>query len=466
MSARNSPMKRAEKIEHLRVDRLIPYARNSRTHSEAQVSQIAASIREFGFTNPVLIDADNGIIAGHGRVLAAQKLGLETVPTVRIDYMTEAQKRAYVLADNKLALNAGWDEELLALELGELREIGFEVELTGFSKEEIDELLLGDDDLVEEGLTDDDEAPEPQEEFVSRRGDIWLLGRHRLMCGDSTSIDDVQDLIAGEACDACWTDPPYNVAYEGSNGLSIKNDSMSDDSFFEFLRDAYVSMFAALREGAPIYVAHADTEGLNFRRAFKEAGFKLSGCLIWVKNALVLGRSDYQWRHEPILYGWKPGAAHPWFGARNKTTVIEAQDLPFVRLPDGRYQIDLGETSLIVSGSDVHVEEVRSSVIRAEKPKRNGEHPTMKPVELIWSMLKNSTRRGATVLDLFGGSGSTLIACEKTGRAARLMELDERYADVIVRRWQDFTGQKATLEEDGRTFDEIAGERLADKEAA
>lgn len=453
----------AQSIEQTGIDALIPYARNSRTHSETQVAQIAASIREFGFTNPVLVDGDGGIIAGHGRVLAARKLGLSAVPTIRIDYMTDAQKRAYVIADNKLALNAGWDDELLALELGELQAEGFDLSLTGFGPDEIDALMLGDDDIDENGLTDDDEAPSLRDRFVSKQGDIWLLGRHRIMCGDSTKIDHVQALIAGKQCDGCWTDPPYNVAYKGSNGLTIQNDSMGDDSFFAFLYDAYVCMFAALREGAPIYVAHADTEGLNFRRAFKEAGFKLSGCLIWVKNALVLGRSDYQWRHEPILYGWKPGAAHSWFGARNKTTVVESTDMPFVRLPDGRFQIDMGDTSLIISGDDVKVEEVRGTIIRAEKPKRNGEHPTMKPVELIIGMLKNSTLRGDTVLDLFGGSGSTLIACEKTGRAARLMELDERYADVIVRRWQDFTGQKATLESTGQTFDALEAERIPAK---
>lgn len=452
--------KNAQKLEHASVDALIPYARNSRTHSEAQVAQIAASIHEFGFTNPVLIDGEGVIIAGHGRVMAARKLGMENVPAIRIDYMTDAQKRAYVIADNKLALNAGWDEELLALELGELRDAGFDLGLTGFDQSEIDQLSLGDDDVEGEGLTDDDEAPEVRQNYVSKTGDVWLLGRHRVMCGDSTKIDDVQKLIDGQLCDACWTDPPYNVAYEGSSGMTIQNDSMEDSSFFAFLYDAYVCMFMALREGGPIYVAHADTEGLNFRRAFKEAGFKLSGCLIWVKNALVLGRSDYQWRHEPILYGWKPGSAHTWYGARNKTTVINAKDMPFVKLPDGRFQIDLGETSLVISGADIEVEEVRSTIIRAEKPKRNGEHPTMKPVELILGMLKNSTKKGHVVLDLFGGSGSTMIACEKIGRSARLMELDERYADVIVRRWQAFTGLQATLEETGQTFDELEAKRV------
>lgn len=456
---KNRMKKHAQNIEIVAVDSLIPYARNSRTHSETQVAQIASSIREFGFTNPVLIDAEGGIIAGHGRVLAARKLGLETVPAIRIDYMTEAQKRAYVIADNKLALNAGWDDELLALELGELRDLGFDLGLTGFSGDEID-IILSDEDIEEEGLTDKDETPEPAAQAVSVRGDIWLLGEHRVMCGDSTNISNVESLCDGDSIDCCWTDPPYNVNYESKAG-KIENDNLGDAEFRAFLYDAYVSAFSVMREGAPIYVAHADTEGYNFRGAFLEAGFKLSGCLIWVKNSLVLGRSDYQWRHEPILYGWKPGAAHSWYGGRAKTTVMEAPDMPYRVMPDGSVQIELGSTVLRISGDDLQVEELVGSTIRAEKPKKNPDHPTMKPVELIIGMVKNSSRRGDKVLDLFGGSGSTLIACQTIGRAARLMEYDPRYCDVIIRRWQDFTGKTATLESTGQTFDEMTAERKA-----
>lgn len=443
---------------------LIPYARNARTHTEDQVAQIAASIREFGFTNPVLIGTENDIIAGHGRVMAARKLSLESVPCIRLGHLTDAQKRAYILADNKLALNAGWDAELLKLELEEIKALGVDLNLTGFSSDELDQIFLDDDTIDKDGLTDDDEAPSVPATPTSVLGDIWNMGGHRVACGDCTKKAVIDRLMDGVLADGCWTDPPYNVDYEGSEGKKIANDSMGDSDFAAFLLASYTSMFAAMREGAPIYVAHADTEGINFRCEFKRAGFKLSGCLIWVKPSLVLGRSDYQWRHEPILYGWKPGAAHTWFGGRKNTTVIDAAtDLPLQQLDDGRFQIDLGQTQIVISGSDVHVEEVCQTVIRAEKPKKSGEHPTMKPIELILPMLKNSTRRGAVILDLFGGSGSTLIACEKSGRFARLTELDPGYTDVIVQRWQEFTGKKATHAETGKTFDDVKSKRKTSK---
>jgi len=389
---------------------------------------------------------------------------MEKVPCLRIQHLNEYQKKAYILADNRLALDAGWDEELLALELGELKnEFGFDLSLTGFDDDELDYYLTLGDEEEAVGLIDDDEAPEPEEPTVTRRGDLWMLGDHRLLCGDSTSWEEVQALLNGELCDMCWTDPPYNVDYVGKtkDALKIRNDKMEQEEFCSFLVAAFGVMFSALKEGGPIYVAHADTEGLNFRRAFIDAGFKLSGCLIWVKNTMVLGRSDYQWKHEPILYGWKPGAAHAWYGGRKQTTVIEAlDDLPFVQLPDGRYQIDLGSTSVIIGGTDITVEEVVPTIFRHEKPARSAEYPTMKPVGLIIDMLKNSSKRGDVVFDPFGGSGSTMIACEKTGRKARLVELDEKYCDVIVRRWQDFTGKKAVLASSGKTFDEVETERV------
>lgn len=447
-----------EKLEFLALEALVPYARNARTHSEAQIAQIAASIREFGFTNPVLIADDGTIIAGHGRVLAARQLGLEKVPALRLSHLDEAQRQAYVIADNKLAENAGWDDELLRLELGALRDLGFDLGLVGFDDDELSALFMGEDDVEEQGLTDDDAVPGGADTCVSARGDIWILGDHRVMCGDSTSQSDVEALCGGDLIDCCWTDPPYNVNYEGSAG-KIENDNMDDGSFRLFLRDAFVSAFSVMRAGAPIYVAHADTEGLNFRGAFREAGFKLSGCLVWVKPSLVLGRSDYQWRHEPILYGWKEGAAHSWFGGRKQTTVTEAEEPPFSVMGDGSVQIDVGETVLRISGADLTVEELVGSVVRCEKPRKSAEHPTMKPVSLILGQLRNSSQRGDSVLDLFGGSGSTLIACQKIGRRARLMEFDPRFVDVIVRRWQEFSGRKATLECNGRRFDALATER-------
>ena len=391
-------------IELLLVSSLIPYARNSRTHSDEQVTQIAASIREFGFTNPVLIDANGTIIAGHGRVLAAKKLGLIEVPCLRLGHLTPSQIRAYVIADNKIALNAGWDDEMLRAELLTLQEEGFNTDLTGFSDDELNALLTVE---TVEGETDPDEVPEPPVEPITKLGDIWILGNHRLMCGDSTSIDSVNRLMGGEHANLLLTDPPYNVAYEGKteDALTIQNDSMGNESFAQFLRDAYSTADTVMKEGAVFYIWHAPSEVYNFSKAVFEVGWKLRQCLIWNKNALILGRQDYHWKHEPCLYGWKEGAAHYWGSDRTQTTVLDFN-----------------------------------------KPRRNGEHPTMKPVELFEYQIKNSSKPLDVVLDLFGGSGTTAIACEKTGRKARLMELDPKYCDVIVKRWEDFTGKKARLE--------------------
>jgi len=454
-----SPAWPADKVTRRPLSDLVPSARNARTHSAAQVEQIAASIREWGWTIPVLIDDAGEIIAGHGRVLAAQRLELSEVPCMVAVGWSEDQKRAYRIADNKLALNAGWDEPLLRLELDELmRTSSFDVGLIGFSGEELDEILLGGAD-VEPGLTDPDDAPEapPAAEAVSRRGDLWLLGEHRVVCGDATSVDDVVRVVGELGADAAWTDPPYNVAYESKAGR-IANDDMPAAEFRKFLSAAFSAAWCAMKPGAAIYVAHADTEGEAFRWAFRTAGFKLSGCLVWVKSALVLGRSDYQWRHEPILYGWKEGAAHRWFGGRDRTTVQEFDDAPWSRDADGGVQVDLGEVTLRISGEGLEVEELVASVRRAEKPRRSTVHPTMKPVELIVPMVLNSTRRGDAVLDPFGGSGSTLIACHQTGRAARLVEWEPRFVDVIVRRWEAFAGREARLES-GETFAEVRARR-------
>lgn len=443
----------ADKVERRKVSDLVPYARNSRTHSAEQIAQLAASIKEWGWTVPCLVDADGGIIAGHGRILAAQSLGIEEVPCMVAVGWSDAQKQAYVIADNKLALNAGWDELMLGDELKALSELGFDIGVVGFSEDEF--LGLIQDEVEPEGLQPDDAAPAVEAEYVSRLGDVWELGDHRVMCGDSTDVSSVQALCASGLVDAVWTDPPYNVNYEGRAG-KIKNDHMADEAFRVFLRDAFLSAFAVMRDGAPIYVAHADTEGFNFRGAFRDAGLKLSGCLVWVKPSLVLGRSDYQWRHEPILYGWKEGAAHSWYGGRAKTTVADAEDVPFSVQPDGSVLVESGGELFRITGEGLEVEAVKGSIVRCEKPKRSDEHPTMKPVALILDQLKNSTRRGDVVLDLFGGSGSTLIACHKSGRVARLMEFDPRFVDVIVRRWQEFTGREAVHAESGRRFNEVA----------
>ena len=406
----------ADNISRKTVKSLIPYARNARTHSDAQVAQIAASIKEWGWTNPILVDPEGGIIAGHGRVMAARQLKIEEVPVMVANGWTDAQKKAYILADNQLGLNAGWDMSLLAVEICDLADAGFNLDLIGF-----DEKILGDllNDPTD-GLTDPDETPELPADPVTVLGDVWVMGNHRLMCGDSTSIDELEKLAAGQKFDMWLTDPPYNVAYEGKTkeALKIKNDSMADADFRQFLRDACVAADAIMKPGAVFYIWHADSEGYNFRGAVHDAGWKVRQCLIWKKQTIVMGRQDYHWKHEPCLYGWKEGAGHLWAADRKQSTILEF-----------------------------------------DRPSRSGEHPTMKPVALFEYQILNNTKGGDIVIDSFGGSGTTMIAAEKNGRHSRLMELDPKYCDVIVTRWQNFTGKKATLESDGQTFEDIKAVR-------
>jgi DNA modification methylase len=458
-------MNLASRIELWPLERLVPYARNARTHSPEQVAKIAASMSEFGFTNPILVEESTGeIIAGHGRLAAAMKLGLKKAPVIPLSHLSDAQRRAYVLADNKLAELAGWDHALLAEEMRALDVEGFDLDLIGFSDDELAGLLAGPEDAAPPPGNEHD-VPAVRPRYTARRGDVWLMGPHRLICGDSTVLADVEKVATPGEVECMWTDPPYNVAYEGSAG-AIQNDDMEDGEFRDFLRDAFMCAFTVMKPGGAAYVAHADGRpGEAFRSAFREAGFKLSGCVIWRKNMFTLSRSDYQWQHEPILYGWKEGAAHRWYGDRNKTTIIDFGGGLFQQVGERTWQIRLGDHTLLVEGDDLTVREARSSVVLEEKPKRNAEHPTMKPVALIERFLVNSTKAGDVVLDLFGGSGSTLIACEKTGRAARLVELDERFCDVIVRRWQDYTGKSATLQSSGQSFDEVATGRAANDNA-
>jgi len=392
-------------IEQVKIDKLIPYARNSRTHSENQIAQIAASIKEFGFTNPVLIDETGSIIAGHGRVMAARKLAITDVPSIRLTHLTEAQKKAYVIADNKLALNAGWDDEMLAVELTDLKDMGFDLDLTGFSTDEIEALLAP---TGTEGLTDEDAVPDVPEAPVTVLGDVWLLGKHRVMCGDSTSIDAVERLMDGEQANMLHTDPPYGVDYEG-----VPNDHLKDAKLQEFLHDAFVCAYSVLHPGSNVYVWHADITALEFISAFRSAGFHQArpSTIQWVKPTLTMSQGDYHSQNEPCLYGWKEGSGR-------------------VRVKDRK----------------------QTTLWNCDRTKDAKTHPTMKPVELCQRAIENSSVANCIVLDLFGGSGSTLIACEKTGRINRSMELDPKYCDVIVQRWQEFTGQTATLEANGKPF--------------
>ena len=382
------------------VSELIPYVRNARTHSEAQVSQIAASIREFGFLSPILVAEDNTILAGHGRLAAALKLGLKKVPCVKENHLTETQKRAYIIADNKLSLNAGWDSELLAVELSELEGADFNLDLLGFDEAELSGIFDADKDVSDDDFDVEKELEEP---CFSKTGDIWMLGKHRVICGDATKLETFKTLLENTKVNLVVTDPPYNVNYEGSAG-KIKNDNMEDDKFYQFLFNSFVNMEQAMADDASIYVFHADTEGLNFRKAFQDAGFYLSGCCIWKKPSLVLGRSPYQWQHEPCLYGWKKKGKHKWYAGRKETSVWEF-----------------------------------------EKPKKNADHPTMKPIALLAYPIKNSSMTNSLVLDPFAGSGSTLIACEQTGRICYAIELDEKYCDVIVKRYIEQIGNDKSV---------------------
>lgn len=400
-------MNTTSEMQLVSIAKLVPYQNNARTHSPAQIQKLRSSLREFGFVNPVIIDRDYNVIAGHGRIAAAREEGISEVPCVFVDHLTEAQKKAYILADNRMAMDAGWDEELLRVELEALTEMGFDLGMTGFDEKELAELFP-----TEEAKEDDfDVDAELQKPTFTKSGDVWTLGRHRLVCGDSTKEETYAVLMDGIKANLVITDPPYNVNYEGSAG-KIKNDNMANDKFYEFLLAAFKNMESVMAPDASIYVFHADTEGLNFRRAFTDAGFYLSGCCIWKKQSLVLGRSPYQWQHEPVLYGWKKNGKHQWYTGRKETTIWEF-----------------------------------------DKPKKNGDHPTMKPIPLLAYPIQNSSMANSVVLDPFGGSGSTLIACEQTDRICFSIELDEKFCDVIVNRYIEQVGgsDDVSVLRDGQT---------------
>lgn len=396
------------------INKLIPYVNNARTHNAQQINKLRSSLREFGFINPVIIDCDFNVIAGHGRIMAAKEEGISKVPCVFVDYLTEAQKKAYILADNRMAMDAGWDEELLKVEIEALQAEDFDLSLTGFDESELAGFFDTSDDAKDDDFDVDAELEKPP---VTKSGDLWLLGNHRLLCGDSTREESYTLLMNGKKANLVVTDPPYNVNYQGTAG-KIKNDNLENDKFYQFLFDAFTGMEKAMADDASIYVFHADTEGLNFRKAFADAGFYLSGTCIWKKQSLVLGRSPYQWQHEPCLFGWKKNGKHQWYSDRKQTTIWEF-----------------------------------------DKPKKNGDHPTMKPVPLIAYPIKNSSMSNCIVLDPFGGSGSTLIACEQINRICHTIELDEKYCDVIVKRYieQVGTAENVSVVRDGKSirFDDL-----------
>ena len=388
-------MKMSEKLEKVDINSLIGYARNARTHSKEQILQLRASLREYGFVNPIIVDKELNIIAGHGRVTAAKAEGMTEVPCVFVEHLTETQKRAYILADNRLALNAGWDDEMLSIELSDLKGADFDLSLLGFSDAEMNKLLSSEE------VQDDDfdlSAALEQAAFV-QKGDVWTVGRHRLMCGDATSTADVSILLEGRKANLVLTDPPYGVSFQSAGGLKIQNDSLKAEEFYQFLLDSFRNMASNLEAGGSAYVFHADTEGLNFRKAFIDAGFHLSGVCIWAKDSFVMGRSPYQWQHEPILYGWLKNGTHKWYAGRAEKTVWNFA-----------------------------------------KPKRNENHPTSKPLDLLAYPLMNSSQPNSIILDLFGGSGSTMLACEQVDRICYMMELDEKYASVILRRYVEHCG--------------------------
>jgi DNA modification methylase len=385
-------MEKVMDVKNIPIKEIVPYAKNAKKHDKRQIDNVAESIRQYGFVQPVVIDRDGVIVIGHCRVLAAKKLGMEAVPCVCVDDLTPEQVNALRLVDNKTN-ESDWDMDLLSMELPE-------IDLSAF---DFDWGLTEDDsaEIVE------DEAPEVSDDPpTAKRGDVWQLGRHRLMCGDSTSADDVQTLAGGGQIDLFLTDPPYGVDYTGrtKDALKIENDNRSDDEFISFLSDAFAAADGVMKPGAVFYIWHADSKAHVFRMACQMVGWEVRQVLIWVKNSMVMGRQDYQWKHEPCLYGWKSGAGHLWASDRKQTTVLEF-----------------------------------------DRPTKNKEHPTMKPVALFDYQIQNNTKGGDAVLDLFAGSGTTIMACEQNGRNAYCMELDPRYVDVIIKRWETFTGEKAVL---------------------
>lgn len=419
-------------IELVPITAIKPYENNAKIHTREQIEQIKKSIVEFGNNDPIAIDGEGVIIEGHGRLMALQELGYTEVEVIRLGHLNEEQRKAYTLVHNKLTMNTGFDldilaEELQAIETINMKDYDFDLDIN--------------DDMVIEDIEEDNFSPEVPEEAKAKRGQVYQLGEHRLMCGDSTSPADVQKLMGDDQADCLLTDPPYNVNYGGDahspaacKHRVIENDNLTDSDFYKFLLAFYQNAEAALKPGGSFYIWHADSEGYNFRKALRDAGLQLRQTLIWNKNSLVLGRQDYQWKHEPCLYGWKDGAGHYFTSSRSETTVIEDEVPDFSKMK---------KEELVQMLQSVYSQ--ATTVIDEMKPSKSDLHPTMKPLRLMAYLIQNSTRKGEIVLDLFGGSGSTLIAAEETKRRCRMMEYDPRYVDVIIQRWEEQTGQKAWL---------------------
>ena len=414
------------KIQYIDIDSLTPYGNNAKIHTHQQIDEIKNSIKEFGMNDPIGVwGEENLIVEGHGRLIACKELGLKEVPVIRLDGLTDEQRRAYTLAHNQLTMSTGFDLEKLKLELDE---ITLDMSEFGFDDIELDNPLDEENGIVEDEVTDAPEQPK------SEYGDIYQLGNHRLMCGDSTSQDDVDHLMSGVIADLVVTDPPYNVNFSNEKGMTIENDNMPNEKFYEFLSKAFSNMNLYLKEGGAFYVWYATIEHINVETALNSAGLHVRQQLIWVKNSFILGRNDYHWQHEPCLYGWKGGSGHYFVDDRTQSTIIEDKPIDYD---------NLSKEEAVKMLKKVYSAQLPSTIIRENKPLKNDLHPTMKPINLMAKLIRNSSEESEIVLDLFGGSGSTLIACEQLNRKCYMMEYDPRYADVIIDRWENFTGKKA-----------------------
>lgn len=415
------------KVEYYPIDSIKPYENNAKIHTEEQVAQIIRSIQEFGMNDPIAIwSEDNIIIEGHGRLMACKELGMEEVPVIRLDDLTDEQRKAYTLVHNQTTMNTGFDLDILNAELESL-----DIDMSEFGFEDITE---DDIDIEEDGFEFDEEEQRPWPK--SKLGQIYQLGNHRLMCGDSTKQEDIKKLMNGELADLVVTDPPYNVNISNSQGMQIENDDMQDEAFKEFLVQAFNNMSIALKEGGAFYIWYASREHINFESALNENDLYVRQQLIWVKNTFILGRSDYHWRHEPCLYGWKEGEGHYFIDDRTQSTIIEDAGVDFDKLK---------KEEAIEMLKKIYKDGISTTAIYEDKPTVNDLHPTMKPLSLLARLIKNSSQTKENVLDLFGGSGSTLITCEQLDRKCYMMEFDPVYVDVIIKRWEDFTGKKAKL---------------------